>query len=68
MRRIYNKTPHLETTLFVKRCPGDIWFDKMAISIRGFTGFLAPVGFGLCRRDFFHRGELDETRAERLQK
>lgn len=31
--------PRLITTLFVKRCLGDILSDKMAISIRGFTGF-----------------------------
>ena len=52
----------------MKRCLGDISSDKMAISIRGFAGFLAPVGFGLRRRDIFHRGELDETSGERLQK
>lgn len=31
--------PRHITTLFVKRCLGDILSDKMAISIRGFTGF-----------------------------
>lgn len=34
--------PRLITTPFVKRCLGDILSDKMAISIRDFTGFWPP--------------------------
>lgn len=52
----------------MKRCLGDILSDKMGISIRGFAGCLAPVGFGLSKRDIFHRGEPDEMRVKHLQK